>query len=175
MPEEEKGSHRSEGRPRRSGGRPGREKHKSERHGGGGRRDREDSGRRRSFSSDRPRRPPRKPRPPVRTSPENDTWSHLSDDELREQMRDLILGANLMETGFGARRFYFVSRDKRVTSMDISPDLASRLTNGQAALVEVPGSDEEEYTVIPWDLAEKIKTVDPECVRFLNTESEGGF
>jgi uncharacterized protein YaiL (DUF2058 family) len=80
----------------------------------------------------------------------------------------LIQECNLLETGFGARRFYFVTRDGRIPFLDVSEDLSSRLANGLAAIVELPGQSHEEYSVIPRGLALRVKSVEPLLVRFLN-------
>jgi len=86
-------------------------------------------------------------------------------------MRQLITGSNLMETGFGARRFYFVTRRGRIPFLDISDDLSFRLTNGLAAIVELPGEGQEVFSVIPRGLALRLKAVEPELVRFFNEEA----
>jgi uncharacterized protein YaiL (DUF2058 family) len=96
----------------------------------------------------------------------------IPEEEIRTQTRQLIQGSNLMETGFGARRFYFVARGGRLPFLDISDDLASRLANGMAAVVQLPGEGGvEEYSVIPRGLALRLKAIDPQMVRFFNEDS----
>jgi RNA recognition motif-containing protein len=108
---------------------------------------------------------PREPEAP----PED--WSHLSEDEIRRRILEMVLEASLKETGFGARRFYFVTRDNRIPFLDLSDELVSRLEKGMAAIVELPGEDIDEYTVVPRAVARQMQSVDPESVRFLNPEA----
>jgi uncharacterized protein YaiL (DUF2058 family) len=154
------------------------------RSGGGHRPDRDDRGRgrqggRRERSDGRDRRPSRGASGPRRSSErrpvksatmEEDKWSQISEEDFRTRLKELILEANLRETGFGARRFFFATRDGKIPSIDISDDLAGRLIYGQAAIVEVPGEGVREYAIVPSGMVSKIKTVDPEMVRFLNEE-----
>lgn len=136
----------------------------------GGRREGSDGRDRRSSRTSGPRRgPDRRPVKPVTL--EDDKWSHLSEEEFRTRIKELILEANLRETGFGARRFYFATREGGIPSIDISDDLAGRLVYGQAAIVEVPGEGVGEYAIVPFAMVGKIKAVDPEMVRFINEES----
>lgn len=102
---------------------------------------------------------------------EEDKWSQLSEEDFRSRLKELILDANLRETGFGARRFFFATREGKIPSIDISDDLAGRLIYGQAAIVEVPGEGKTEYAIVPSAMVGKIKTIDPEMIRFLNEES----
>lgn len=108
---------------------------------------------------------PREPEPP----PED--WSHLSDDESRQRIREMVLKTSLKETGFGARRFYFVTRDNKIPFLDLSEELTSRLEKGMAAIVELPGERIDEYTVVPRAVARQMQSLDPESVRFLNPEA----
>jgi RNA recognition motif-containing protein len=100
--------------------------------------------------------------------PRDDEWSDLSEEDMKTRLREIVLEASLKETGFGARRFYFVTRENRIPFIDISEELCGRLEKGMAAIVEVPDQDAEEYTVVPRGLAQRIRSVDPEAVRFLN-------
>ncbi len=95
-------------------------------------------------------------------------WSQLSESEARERIQKMVEDGSLKETGFGARRFYFVTRDKRIPFLDLSDELTGRLEKGQAAIVEVPGSEEDDYTIVPRSVALQMQTIDPESVRFLN-------
>jgi hypothetical protein len=136
-----------------------------------GRRERPDSRERRPFRAGGPRRDHER-RPGGAASPEDEKWAQVPEEEIRSQTRQLIQGSNLMETGFGARRFYFVARSGRMPFLDISDDMASRLANGMAAIVELPGEGgAEEYSVIPRGLALRLKVVDPQIVRFFNEDS----
>jgi RNA recognition motif-containing protein len=112
-----------------------------------------------------PQSKPEEPEPP------GEDWSHLSKAEIQEKLREMVLRTSLKETGFGARRFYFVTRDDRIPFLDISEELTGRLEKGLAAIVEVPGDVVEEYTIVPRAVARQMKSVDPESVRFLNPEA----
>jgi RNA recognition motif-containing protein len=112
-----------------------------------------------------PEPPPREPEAPL------EDWSHLSEAETRARLKEMIEGSSLKETGFGARRFYFVARDNRIPFLDLSEELTGRLEKGLAAIVEVPGEGIEDYTIVPRVVAQRMKSVDPESVRFLNPEA----
>jgi uncharacterized protein YaiL (DUF2058 family) len=95
-------------------------------------------------------------------------WSHLSEEEARERIRKMVEGSSLKETGFGARRFYFVTRENKIPFLDLSDELTGRLEKGQAAIVEVPGDVVVDYTIVPRAVARQMQSIDPESVRFLN-------
>lgn len=128
-------------------------------------RDRQDSRDRRSPRGGGPRRGFER-RPAGPPTPEDEKWMQVSEEEIRGQMRQLIAGSNLLETGFGARRFHFITRRGRIPFLDVSDDLSFRLTNGLAAIVELPGEGPEEYSVVPRGLAIRLKAVDAQMVRF---------
>jgi len=60
-------------------------------------------------SSDR-RGPEASSSPPPPEVPTED-WSLLSEEEAKERIQKMVEDASLKETGFGARRFYFVTRE----------------------------------------------------------------
>jgi len=120
-------------------------------------------------SSDR-RGPESSSSPPVPEAPTED-WSHLSEEEVKERIREMVEGASLKETGFGARRFYFVTRDNSIPFLDLSDELTGRLEKGQAAIVELPGDDVDDYTIVPRAVARQMQSIDPESVRFLNPQA----
>lgn len=120
------------------------------------------------------------PASPARRGPETtsqepepppEDWSHLSEEEVKERIRDMVLRASLKETGFGARRFYFVARNNKMPFLDLSEELTNRLERGLAAIVEAPGAGVDDYTIVPRAVARQMQSVDPESVRFLNPES----
>jgi RNA recognition motif-containing protein len=108
--------------------------------------------------------------PPVPEAPTED-WSQLPEEEVKERIRKMVEEASLKETGFGARRFYFVTRENKIPFLDLSDELTGRLEKGQAAIVEVPGDDVDDYTIVPRAVARQMQTVDPESVRFLNPQA----
>lgn len=115
-----------------------------------------------------PRRGPAGPsEPPPPDVPEHD-FSDLSDEEIQVKLREMVAESSLLETGFGARRFYFVTREGKMPFIDISDELTSRLEKGIASIVEVPMEKNEEYTVVPRSVAVQMQAFDPESVRFLN-------
>ncbi len=105
--------------------------------------------------------------PPEPEAPVED-WSHLSEDEAKERIQKMVEEASLKETGFGGRRFYFVTRENKIPFLDLSDELTGRLEKGQAAIVEVPGSEVDDYTIVPRAVARQLQTIDPDAVRFLN-------
>jgi RNA recognition motif-containing protein len=108
---------------------------------------------------------------PMPEAPTED-WSHLPEKEVKERILKMVEESSLKETGFGARRFYFVTRDNKIPFLDLSDELTGRLEKGQAAIVEVPGDDDVvDYTIVPRAVARQMQTVDPEAVRFLNPQS----
>ena len=120
-------------------------------------------------SSDR-RGPEASSGPPLPEVPTED-WSHLSEEEVKERIQKMVEEASLKETGFWARRFYFVTRENKIPFLDLSDELTGRLEKGQAAIVEVPGDDVVDYTIVPRAVARRMQSVDPESVRFLNPQS----
>ena len=100
----------------------------------------------------------------------DEDWSGLSDEEILADLREMITKSSLKETGFGARRFYFVNRENQIPFLDISDDLTSRLEKGLAAIVEIPGDPPGDFTVVPRREALRMKTIKPEMVLFLNDE-----
>jgi RNA recognition motif-containing protein len=118
-----------------------------------------------------PRRGPEPSSFPSEPESPPEDWSHLSEEEVRERIREMVEGASLKETGFGARRFYFVTRENKIPFLDLSDELTSRLEKGQAAIVELPGSEVDDYTIVPRAVARQMQSIDPESVRFLNPEA----
>jgi len=100
----------------------------------------------------------------------DEDWSGLSEEEIETDLRKMISESSLKETGFGARRFYFVNRQNQIPFLDISDDLTSRLEKGLAAIIEIPGDPPGDFTVVPRAQALRMKTIKPEMVLFLNDE-----
>jgi len=89
-------------------------------------------------SSDR-RGPEASSSPPPPEVPTED-WSLLSEEEAKERIQKMVEDASLKETGFGARRFYFVTRENKIPFLDLSDELTGRLgAYGPAG--EGPGGD----------------------------------
>ena len=121
-----------------------------------------------------PASPPRRgPEPASAREPEAapEDWSDLSEEEIRERLKEMVFKSSLKETGFGARRFYFVTRDNKIPFLDLSDELTSRLEKGQAAIVELPGNGVDEYTVVPRAVAQQMKSVDPDSENGPNPEA----
>ena len=115
------------------------------------------------------RRPPQRKAPIEEELPEED-WTGLSQVEIEAKLREMVLKSSLKENGFGSRRFYFVTRENKIPFLDISDDLTSRLEKGLAAIVEIPGQEDEEFTVVPRAVAQRMKNVDSDAVLFFNPE-----
>lgn len=94
--------------------------------------------------------------------------------EEREQharLRDLVKNAYLSKFG-GPRRFFFVTRDRKVPYLEVSDDMGRRLESGRCAIVEAPSDLPDDFAIVPRDVAEKIQAIDRRAVLFLN--GQGG-
>ncbi|MDQ7006179.1 MAG: DUF2058 family protein [Acidobacteriota bacterium] len=66
----------------------------------------------------------------------------------------------------GPRKFHFVTRRKTILYLDLNDSAATQLTEGRAAICEIPGSRPESFRLVPARTAEKIREIDPTWVRF---------
>ena len=86
--------------------------------------------------------------------------------ELQARVVQLIEDHALSDGIRGPRKFHFVTRRKTVLYLDLNDSAAAQLTEGRAAICEVPGSHPETFRLVPARTAEKIREIDPAWVRF---------
>lgn len=68
----------------------------------------------------------------------------------------------------GPRRFHFVTAERRIPFLEVSDDAARRLEGGALAICALPGTQPEEWVVVPAELARRARETSPACVLFLN-------
>ena len=88
----------------------------------------------------------------------------------RQQIEDLVARRDLTKTGFGVRRFYFIDSGDKIPFLEVSDDMARRLEEGKAAIVEIRQGENPGFFLVPNDVAAKLMQTDPETVRFWNRE-----
>lgn len=80
------------------------------------------------------------------------------------RVKSLISEATLQGTG-GSRRFSYVNRNNRVPFLEVSDDVARRLTRGEMAIIE---TEDGKVGLVPGKAAREIEELDKEIVRFWN-------
>jgi uncharacterized protein YaiL (DUF2058 family) len=70
----------------------------------------------------------------------------------------------------GNRRFCFVTREQRIRWLWVTAEIAWKLERGALAIVEKPGDPDEPHVLVPRQAAERIRKLDPGCVRFWNPD-----
>ena len=86
----------------------------------------------------------------------------------QQRIDELIAGANLLESAFGPRRFYFVDAEGKIPFLEVSESIAARLEKGEIAIVEVREGQHPGISLVSAKVAVKLKQLDPELVRFWN-------
>lgn len=89
-----------------------------------------------------------------------------------QRAEDLLAGADILDPGFGSRRFNFVASDGSIPCLEVSEAVAIRLDKGSAAIVEVPRDGKPTFLIVPAEVAERLLQRDPVAVRFWNREYE---
>ena len=82
----------------------------------------------------------------------------------------MVAHADLMKSGFGPRRFYFVGADGRIPFLEVSEEIATRLEKGTAAIVEMCQVTHQDFYLVSADIAARVKKADPDVIRFWNQE-----
>ncbi|MCE9669476.1 DUF2058 family protein [Myxococcus stipitatus] len=95
--------------------------------------------------------------------------------ELDRALRELALGAQVtLEPGETA--FYFMTRKGKLRRLELSPEQAKRLEEGELAVVERPDPAQIEHSLVPAATAEQMFALSKKAVRFLNRkDSPIGF
>jgi len=86
--------------------------------------------------------------------------------EIIHRLKDILLNAEISDAG--PRTFYFVTRENRISCLNISVSLAQKLQKGQAAIVETPGEPREIFRVVSRDGVLKLQGDGNDCIRFFN-------
>ena len=98
--------------------------------------------------------------------------------EKRLQIQHIVDYWSLPEEQTGARRWYFVTRNKTIRHLYVSDRTATQLSAGEVAIVERPDESEPRYVLVEREAAEYIARIDPEYIRFFNgqlgTSTQGG-
>ncbi len=97
-----------------------------------------------------------------------------AEEEKKGQQRidELIAGADLLESAFGPRRFYFVDSIGKIPFLEISEAIAARLEKGEIAIIEVREGHHPGVFLVSAGVAARLKQLDPEVVRFWNQDSQ---
>jgi uncharacterized protein YaiL (DUF2058 family) len=79
------------------------------------------------------------------------------------RLRQLV-EAHRLRDGPGEVHFHFVKRSGKIGRLAVTPQTATLLESGAAAVVEDPGSPD--HAVVPGEAAQRIYEVDRQAVRF---------
>lgn len=90
------------------------------------------------------------------------------------QIRHVIDYWRLPEERGGARRWYFVTRDRVIKYLYVTEPTALQLSTGALAIVEHPETNDFPYVLVERDAAQVITNVDTQYVRFYNRDSVQG-
>ncbi len=90
-----------------------------------------------------------------------------------EQKAGLIPGlirlGLVRDGGAGSRRFYFITRENKVSYLELSDQALRSVVDGRAAIVEALGVTRLDFCVVASEQAAEIAKHDREVVRFWNT------
>ena len=113
--------------------------------------------------------------PPLPGSREHQRLVSKKQMEIDQQLRSLV-HTNQVAIEAGERTFYFVTRKGRLRRLELSEAQAKLLEDGKLAVVERPEPAQIEHSLVPPEIAAKMKAIYPKSVRFLNTPGEAvGF
>ncbi len=93
--------------------------------------------------------------------------------EARARLHDLVKNAYISKCG-GPRRFFFVTRDRKLPFLEVSDDMGRKLESGRCGIVEAPLGLASEFAIVPRDVAEKVWAIDRKAVLFLNGQGGAG-
>lgn len=93
-----------------------------------------------------------------------------SREKEREKIKieDLIKNAQFEE--YGPRKFFFVTRNKKIPYICVSDNLGEKLERGIAGIIEYPTPNGSEFAIVNRQCVERILDIDPEAVRFFNRD-----
>lgn len=83
-------------------------------------------------------------------------------------IEELIKNAEMDD--HGPRKFFFITRNKKIPYISVSDGMGEKLERGIAAIVEYPTPIGSDFAIVNRQCAEKLSEIDPEAVRFFNRE-----
>jgi uncharacterized protein YaiL (DUF2058 family) len=89
-------------------------------------------------------------------------------EERRQRLATLLQENDLMGREGGPRRFYFVTPERTISFLAVSPQLARRLAQGDAAVVAAAPELHADFAVISGKAAHELSAIDPERILFWN-------
>lgn len=87
--------------------------------------------------------------------------------ELDKALRELVLGSQVPQEP-GETAFYFMTRKGKLRRMELTPEQAKRLEDGELGVVERPDPAQIEHSLVPAAAAEQMFALSKKAVRFLN-------
>ncbi len=95
--------------------------------------------------------------------------------ELDKALRELVMGSQVAQEP-GETAFYFMTRKGKLRRMELTPEQAKRLEDGELGVVERPDPAQIEHALVPAAAAEQMFALSKKAVRFLNRkDSPIGF
>lgn len=97
--------------------------------------------------------------------------SRQSEESLKEaetRLRNMVRQSMISRGWNGQRRFYFVTRDRKITCLEISDSIGRKLEGGELAIVLIPGEQNEQVTFVPKKVALALEEKYPDHILFLN-------
>ncbi len=95
-------------------------------------------------------------------------------DGRTSRLYSLLSNADLMAREGGPRRFYFEVRDGRIAFLDVSPPLAKRLAQGEAAVVDATGVLKGDYIAIDSKAAHELDSLEGDRIIHWNIPRRKG-
>ncbi len=86
----------------------------------------------------------------------------------RGRVTSLLREESLIEREAGPKRFYFALPDGRITFLEVSPGLARRLTQGDAAIVDAAGVIKAGFTAVSGKAAVELERLDRKRILMWN-------
>jgi len=106
---------------------------------------------------------------------EQERKSKAAQHAATERLAQILTRGWIRDATVGTRRFFFVTREGRITFLDLADLAAIRLGSGTAAIVETGGAVRGAFCVIQETAAEQLAQIDPERIRFWNRRRERGI
>ncbi len=91
--------------------------------------------------------------------------------ELDKALRELVLGSQVPQEP-GETAFYFMTRKGKLRRMELTPEQAKRLEDGELGVVERPDPAQIEHSLVPAAAAEQMYALSKKAVRFLNRKDD---
>ncbi|GEN05045.1 hypothetical protein MFU01_00820 [Myxococcus fulvus] len=122
--------------------------------------------------------PPERPIPKLPPMPGSKAYQRAESKrqvELDKALRELVMGSQVAQEP-GETAFYFMTRKGKLRRMELTPEQAKRLEDGELGVVERPDPAQIEHALVPAAAAEQMFALSKKAVRFLNRkDSPIGF